>query len=130
MRRGKVPEPPNVSSGGAVLEHPSNPSATAAPSETVPPMPAGCRLIHWEPVLPPVQVSPSEVVLGTEGFIATTLVQLDHCLKGRTWLAGNWGLSGLVARLRAVGCIVEIDDTNVPKTAPESPKDRWGCTTK
>jgi hypothetical protein len=43
-------------------------------------------------------------------FIRTTLCQLEAALEGRSWQAGNWGLSGLLERLEAVGCVVALDN--------------------
>jgi hypothetical protein len=73
-------------------------------------MPAGVRLIRWEPKDPPIRLSDCATVTNTEKFIFTTLRQLDAQLQGKTWLAGNWGLSGLIARLEAVGCFVALED--------------------
>jgi len=35
---------------------------------------------------------------------------LEAALTGLTWQSGNWGLSGLLERLAAVGCVVALDD--------------------
>ena len=78
--------------------------------EQRPVMPAGVRLLSYLPMTPPIQVSPSETVTDIEKFIRTSLVQLQAALEGRNWIAGNWGLSGLLARLEACGCIVALDD--------------------
>jgi hypothetical protein len=78
--------------------------------QVLPPMPAGVRLIRWEPKDPPIRLSECSTVTNTEKFILTTLQQLDAHLKGKTWLAGNWGLSTLLARLEAVGCFVALED--------------------
>jgi hypothetical protein len=75
-----------------------------------PPMPPGVRLIRWEPKTPPVQLPSGSTVVEIELFARTTLQQLDAHLKGKTWLAGNWGLSALLARLEAVGCFVALED--------------------
>jgi hypothetical protein len=83
---------------------------TSTPKQDMPPMPAGVRLIRWEPKEPPVELSRYETVTDTSGFMTTTLKQLDAHLHGKTWLAGNWGLSVLIARLEAVGCYVALDN--------------------
>ena len=76
-----------------------------------PPMPAGVRLIRWEPKDAPVRLSEyASVETDVPKFIATTLRELDNHLRGKTWLSGNWGLSGLLARLAARGCIVALED--------------------
>jgi hypothetical protein len=75
-----------------------------------PAMPAGVRLIRWEPKPAPVRLSECETVTDTEKFIRSTLRQLEAALGGRSWQAGNWGLSGLLDRLAVVGCVVVLDD--------------------
>jgi hypothetical protein len=75
-----------------------------------PAMPAGVRLIRWQPVPAPVRLSECSTVTDTEKFIRTTLTQLEAPLEGRNWQSGNWGLSGLLERLAAVGCVVELRD--------------------
>jgi hypothetical protein len=75
-----------------------------------PVMPAGIRLISWSPKDAPVRLSECETVTATEKFIRSTLQQLEAQLSGKGWLAGGWGLSGLLARLEACGCRVALDD--------------------
>lgn len=75
-----------------------------------PAMPPGVRLVRWEPKAAPVPLSQCETVLDVELFIRTSLAQLENMLAGRRWLAGNWGLAGLVERLSAVGCHVALDN--------------------
>jgi len=75
-----------------------------------PAMPAGVRLVRWEPKTAPVQLSQCSTVTDTEKFIRMTLGQLEAALEGRNWQAGNWGLSGLIERLAACGCGVALDD--------------------
>ena len=75
-----------------------------------PPMPAGVRLIRWEPKVAPVQLSPCSTVTDVDLFICSTLRQLAAALEGRSWQSGNWGLSGLLARLEACGCRVALDN--------------------
>lgn len=79
-----------------------------------PAMPSGVHLVSWNPKAAPVRLSECSVVTDTEKFIYTTLMQLEAQLSGKDWLAGGWGLSGLLARLEAVGCVVALDD---PKRA-------------
>lgn len=75
-----------------------------------PVMPSGVRLVSWSPRTAPIQLSPWETVTDPEKFIRTSLVQLRAALEGRNWITGNWGLSGLLARLEACGCIVALDN--------------------
>lgn len=73
-------------------------------------MPAGVRLVSWEPKSAPVRLSECSTVTDTEKFIRATLRQLEARLHGKGWTDGGWGLSGLVARLEACGCHVALDD--------------------
>ena len=75
-----------------------------------PQMPGGVRLLSWNPKAAPVQLSLCETVVGVEKFIEATLAQVDARLHDKNWLAGNWPLSELLARLEAVGCVVELAD--------------------
>lgn len=75
-----------------------------------PAMPAGVRLVSWFPKDAPIQLSRCETVTNTEKFIRSTLRQLEARLSGKDWLAGGWGLSGLLARLEACGCCVALDN--------------------
>jgi len=77
---------------------------------TRPSMPAGVRLIRWEPKPPPVQLSRYETVTDVDRFTRSTLLQVEARLQGNSWLAGNWTLSTLLDRLAAVGCHVALDD--------------------
>ena len=77
---------------------------------SVPAMPAGVRLVSWSQKAAPVHLSPCSTVTDTEKFIRTTLAQLTARLSGESWLDGGWGLSGLLARLEACGCVVALDD--------------------
>jgi hypothetical protein len=75
-----------------------------------PAMPAGVRLLSWNPVSAPVQINRFTTVTNVDLFIGSTLRQLEAALDGRSWRSGNWGLSGLLERLAAVGCVVALDD--------------------
>jgi hypothetical protein len=76
----------------------------------LPAMPAGARLVSWNPKAAPVQVNRYTTVTDVDLFICSTLRQLEAALEGRSWQSGNWGLAGLLARLEACGCIVELED--------------------
>jgi hypothetical protein len=73
-------------------------------------LPAGVRLVSWNPKTAPVRLSRCSTVTDTEKFIRTTLMQLAARLSRKDWLDGGWGLSGLLARLEACGCVVALDD--------------------
>ena len=75
-----------------------------------PVMPSGVRLGLWSPKAAPVQLSVCSTVTDTEKFIRSTLTQLAARLSGKGWLDGGWGLSGMLTRLEACGCIVALDD--------------------
>jgi hypothetical protein len=79
-----------------------------------PAMPAGVRLVHWEPKADPIELPQGSVVTDVEKFVRTTLAQLDAKLNGKSWQAGNWPLSTLIGRLAAVGVEIALDD---PKQA-------------
>ncbi|MHB2006835.1 MAG: hypothetical protein ACYCOX_02175 [Acidobacteriaceae bacterium] len=78
--------------------------------EQRPVMPLGVRLLSYQPKEPPVKLSQCETVVDTGKFIQSTLRQVDARLHGKKWLAGNLPLSGLVERLAAVGCVIELAD--------------------
>jgi hypothetical protein len=75
-----------------------------------PAMPPGVRLVSYAPVTPPVMLSRCETVVDTSRFIRSTLRQIDARLHDKHFLAGNWPLSGLLDRLAAVGCAIELED--------------------
>jgi hypothetical protein len=75
-----------------------------------PSMPVGVRLISWSPKDAPVQLSECSTVTDVDLFIRSTLRQVEARLSGKDWLAGGWGLSGLLARLEACGCCVALDN--------------------
>ena len=75
-----------------------------------PAMPAGVKLVRWEPLPAPVQINRYTTVTNTQGFIDCTLRQLGARFRGDDWGAGNWSCTELLARLEAVGCNVELED--------------------
>jgi hypothetical protein len=75
-----------------------------------PVMPAGVRLVSWFPKDAPVRLSECETVTNVDLFVRATLRQLEAQLSGNDWIAGGWGLSGLLDRLAACGCFVALDD--------------------
>lgn len=72
-------------------------------------LPVGVRLVSWQPVQPPIRLTESETVLDGQKFVTAALQQLAAELRGQHWLGSNWGVQGLLDRLAACGCIVEID---------------------
>jgi hypothetical protein len=75
-----------------------------------PAMPAGVQLVSWSPKAAPVKLSPCSTVTNVDLFVRFTLRQLEAQLSGKHWIAGGWGLSGLLDRLAAVGCHVTLVD--------------------
>ena len=75
-----------------------------------PPMPAGVRLLRWEPKDAPVQVSRCVTVLDVDKFTRSTLQQVAARLSGKGWMDGGWTLSTLIDRLANVGCYVKLED--------------------
>jgi hypothetical protein len=76
--------------------------------EQRPTMPPGVKLVHWEPLSPPVRLNRCVIVTDTARFIEVTLGQLGARLQGHDWSAGNWSLSELIGRLEAVGVGVTL----------------------
>lgn len=75
-------------------------------------MPAGVRLVRWEPKDPPVAIVRMGIVNDVDKFIGTTLRELRARLEGKDFLAGNWSLRELIERLEQVGVEIEIDAGN------------------
>lgn len=95
----------------SLAEVQASPASQSANDIFSPPeMPPGVKLVSWEPLPAPVQVSPCSTVTDIDRFIRSTLLQLKAAMEGQSWLSGNWGLSGLLDRLEACGCVVVLDD--------------------
>lgn len=75
-----------------------------------PAMPPGVRLVRWETKTAPIQISQCETVIEVDGFVRTTLRQVEARLQGKHWQSGNWTLSTLIERLAAVGCHVALNN--------------------
>jgi len=71
-------------------------------------MPAGIRLMRWQPATPPVRLNGFSIVTNTEMFIRRTLEQVEARLAGNDWQAGHLSLTELIERLAAVGVIVAL----------------------
>jgi hypothetical protein len=78
---------------------------------TIPPMPAGVRLVEWNLKGPPVGIETSTVVIDPALFARTTLAQLGTALSnpGR-WV--GWSVPQLIDRLAQVGVIVAIESAS------------------
>jgi hypothetical protein len=72
-------------------------------------MPAGLRLVRWQPKVPPVILTHCSVVNDVDKFTRYTLEQLGHALAGRNWQAGNWSAQDLLQRLEQVGMVVQLE---------------------
>jgi hypothetical protein len=94
------------------------------PAVQRPLMPAGVRLLSYAPVTPSVRLSAWETVVDSQRFIESTLRQLDARLHGKHWLAGNWTLSGLVDRMAAAGCLVELVDAKKKEKQHEHEREK------
>ncbi len=77
----------------------------------IPPMPAGARLVHWEPKPAPVVLTQSSVVTEVDRFIRMTLLELKAALAGKRWQSGHWSVRDLVDRLEECGVRVEIESS-------------------
>jgi hypothetical protein len=69
-------------------------------------MPAGVKLVRWEPVAAPVRLNSCLTVIDTERFIRATLRHIEGRLASDDWRAGHWSLTELLQRLEAVGVSV------------------------
>lgn len=76
--------------------------------QSAPWMPAGVRLLKWEPKEPPVAIITMGIVTDVNKFVAATLLQLRARLEGKDFLAGNWSLRELIERLEQVGVEIEL----------------------
>lgn len=75
-----------------------------------PTIPAGVRLVRWEPISTPVRLNHWLFVLDTDKFIRATLGQIEARLTRTDWQAGNWTLSELLERLNTVGVTLALDN--------------------
>jgi hypothetical protein len=76
---------------------------------SIPPnMPAGVRLLDWQPKAPPVELTSWSVVVDVALFVQTTLWQLDAALRGDHCGAGNLSARTLCERLEQAGVKVEL----------------------
>lgn len=100
----------NASSGEKIPDPDQMPALPA----TMPVLPGGVKLIRYVPKAAPVEMPTGSTVTNVERFTVSTIEQLRALLSGEKWRSGNWGLSGLLERLAAVGCYLALDD---PKRA-------------
>lgn len=102
-------------SRGEVVRHlrerdldPYQEAAERAAKARPPAMPKGVKLVAWRLKRPPVAISECSVVIDPESFAVATLRELECALREEDWLAGNWGVRGLLERLEQVGARVEL----------------------
>jgi hypothetical protein len=105
-RLGIFPKEAAAAVRAQLIEHKQEVLALLAQRPSLPPT---VKLVRWEPKIAPVQISKCTTVVDVEKFISATLGQLAAHLNGQYWQAGNWPLATLLARLEAVGCVVELD---------------------
>ena len=74
-------------------------------------MPAGVRLVSWEPKKPPVAIVHMGEVTDVPKSVAATLRELEAWLDGKDFLAGKWSVRELVERLEQVGVQVQVERT-------------------
>jgi hypothetical protein len=79
------------------------------PPQKCPPLPAGVRLIRYEPKVPPVAIDVCSVVQDVEQFIQIELQELSARLHSPVQIRGGWGVFTILDRLRQVGLELEID---------------------
>jgi TubC N-terminal docking domain len=80
---------------------------------TIPPMPEGVRLVHWEPKPAPIILTPYSVVTGVDRFVRMTLLELKAALVGNRWQSGHWSVRELVHRLEVCGVRVQTVDMDL-----------------
>jgi hypothetical protein len=76
----------------------------------IPSVPAGVRLLHWEPKPAPVVLTQSSVVTDVDRFIRMTLMELTAALACKRWQAGHWSVRDLVDRLEQCGVRLETEE--------------------
>lgn len=74
-----------------------------------PAMPAGARLIHWEPKKAPVAIDVCTVVVDVQRFIEAELRDLDSRLNFPWTIRGGWTVPQILDRLRQAGVQVKIE---------------------
>jgi hypothetical protein len=118
FQRLPLPEPGERGPGDpgeAALERVPVPILAPATTPDGTPLPPGCRIVEWAPKEAPVRLT-SSTVTDVPRFVQSTLAQIAAELKGRHWLGGHWGgVPGLLDRLKAVGCVIEVDQPPGPK---------------
>jgi hypothetical protein len=77
--------------------------------QEVPLMPAGVRLVRWEPKPAPVMLTQCAVVTNVRRFVAMTLLELKAALHGKRWQSGHWSVRELMDRLEQCGVWVEVE---------------------
>jgi hypothetical protein len=74
-----------------------------------PAMPAGVRLIRWEPKTAPVAIDVCSVVVDVQQFIEAELRELDSRLNFPWTIRGGWTIPQILDRLRQAGVEVGIE---------------------
>jgi hypothetical protein len=77
----------------------------------IPAMPAGVRLVRWEPKTAPIILTRCSVVTDVRRFISITLLELKSAIVGQRWQSGNWSVRELVDRLEQCGVLVQITES-------------------
>jgi hypothetical protein len=74
-----------------------------------PAIPAGVRLIRWEPKTAPVAIDVCSVVVDVQQFIEAELRDLDSRLNFPWTIRGGWTIPQILDRLRQAGVEVGIE---------------------
>jgi hypothetical protein len=80
---------------------------------TIPPMPEGVRLVHWELKPAPVILTRCEVVTEVSRFIELTFLELRAAMAGKPYLSGHRSVRELVDRLEECGVVVEVNEPSL-----------------
>jgi hypothetical protein len=77
-------------------------------------LPAGVRLVRYDPKTPPIGIDICTVVIDLEKFLETELHELNARLHSPIQIRGGWGVFTILARLRQAGLDLEIATGNTP----------------
>jgi len=77
-------------------------------AQNVPEMPAGIKLITWNPMRPPIAISYCAVVNDVECFIVDTLTEIGKTLRSKQAPETSRRLRDLVDTLEQCGVLVQV----------------------
>ena len=103
----------HVCTDGNDTQEPRVIEKTAIPSVSkvseIPPMPAGVRLVRWEPKPAPVAIDVCSIVVDVAKFVQTELSALDSRLNNPWTIRGGFTVPQILDRLAQVGVLVVLE---------------------